>query len=52
MAGVEILDDLPAGKPDSGHRQETWEQARERLSQLPESERSQQLELLDRLQQE
>lgn len=32
------------------HRQETWDQARERVGRLPEPERSQQLEVLDRLQ--
>lgn len=36
--GVEILADLPRGKPDRGHRQETWEQARERVGRLPEPE--------------
>lgn len=50
--GVEILADLVGRKPDRGHRQETWEQARERVSRLPEPERSQQLAWLDRLQSE
>lgn len=50
--GVEILADLPKGKPDRGHWQETWEQARERVGRLPEPERSQQLAWLDRLQSE
>lgn len=35
--------------PDSGHRQETWEQARERLGKLPEPDRTQQLEILENL---
>lgn len=50
--GVEILMDLVGRKPDRGQRQETWEQARERVGRLPEPERSQQLAWLDRLQSE
>lgn len=49
---LDILNGLAQKKPNSGHRQETWEQARERLGHLPEPERSQQLAMLDRLQSE
>lgn len=49
VADFEILNGLDLKKPDRGHRQETWEQARERVSRLPEPERSHQLEVLDRL---